>query len=267
MQAFLFLGEILHELPFEALKRLLDDPKRPAADFVVLNGNGILGGAGRLTEVFERLFESGIDVITLGEQALARASSRDLLNRFPKLLRPLNVPPHAPGYGHLIIKRENTSFWVVVIATPTEKRPLDDPFSALEAWITGPGRDIPGFVQMTGNDLATKQALFWRFSRSSPPIHWIGTGLGWASRRSSIREGNIFVPDIGIIGAEGCISGLDPKLWWKKNREHFPVEHLPPSTRILADGVFLRLQQTWKISSHEPVSLPSESGFEDFSSF
>ncbi|MBF0501632.1 MAG: YmdB family metallophosphoesterase [Candidatus Riflebacteria bacterium] len=258
MQSLLFLGEILHELPPDTIKRLLDDPGSPAAEFVTLNGTGLIGNTARLFDVFEKLFDNGIDVITLGESALSRPASRELLDRFPRIIRPLNVSPHSPGKGNIFLKCDSLSFWMIALAMPTDRRPLDDPFHVIEAWLDGPGRDLPGFVHLLGEDRAMKQALVWRYRRSQPPIHWLGTGLGAASRRVFVREGTLFVPDIGVIGAEGNIAGMAPERWWKRYRERLHTESLPPITRITAEGVLLRLESSFKIDSVESILLPPQ---------
>lgn len=256
MATFLCLGDIRHDLPPLALDNLLQEIGRQAVDVAMLNGSGLAFGAGRAAPAFERLFEGGVDLITLAETAVYKPSVREALDRFPRLIRPLNLPAGCPGRGDFELRRPNGNCRVVVLATPSDRRPLDDPERVLRAWLTAnPGND-PVLIQITGEDLTWKQGLAWRFASCGRVLHWLGTGLGLSLAEACAVDGRLHAFDLGGIGAEGNLDGLAPEVWWRRHRERLPVDLVPPATDLVIRGVRFELDERGRLRTLARVRRP-----------
>ena len=260
MASILCLGDIRHELPALALDQLLLEIGRQAADFVMLNGSGLAFGAGRVLPLFERLFEGGVDVVTVSETAMYKPSVREALERFPRVLRPLNLPPGCPGRGCLAVERAGLRCQVVVLATPSDRRPLDDPEKALSSWLAATPGDDPVLVQITGDDLRWKQALAWRFSDCGRAVHWLGTGLGLPLSEIRAVDGKIRAYDLGGIGASDNLDGLTPETWWRRYRDRLPVETTPPATDLVIRGLRFDLDVQGRAGNLLRVRVPAQAG-------
>ena len=260
MASILCLGDIRHELPALALDRLLQEIDRQAVDLVMLNGSGLAFGAGRVLPLFERLFEGGVDVVTVSEIAVYKPSVREALERFPRVLRPLNLPPGAPGRGCLTLERAGSRCHLVVLATPSDRRPLDDPEKTLSAWLAATSGSDPVLVQITGDDLTWKQGLAWRFSNCGRAVHWLGTGLGLALSEILAVEGRIRAYDLGGIGADDNLEGLTPEAWWRRHRDRLPVETTPPATDLVIRGLRFDLDAQGRACNLARIRIPPQEG-------
>ncbi|HQG28471.1 MAG TPA: YmdB family metallophosphoesterase, partial [Candidatus Ozemobacteraceae bacterium] len=104
MLSLLVLGVMTREIRASDLRSLTSSAccEGDGQTAVICNASGLFGTGGRPAGHVERLFDSGIDVITLGAKSLARPAVREFLasdNPARPIIRPLNLPPGAPGKG------------------------------------------------------------------------------------------------------------------------------------------------------------------------
>ena len=97
----LFLGDIVGNAGRLAIKQNLKDQiKKNDIDFVIANGeNAANEGVGITKSISEKLFNSGIDVITTGNHVWDQKETADYINTESRLLRPLNLFKPSPGKG------------------------------------------------------------------------------------------------------------------------------------------------------------------------
>ena len=68
-------------------------------DVVVVNGENAAGGFGITEAICQEFLEAGADAVTLGNHAFDQKEALNFIERQPRLLRPVNYPPGAPGRG------------------------------------------------------------------------------------------------------------------------------------------------------------------------
>ncbi|OIP24088.1 hypothetical protein AUK22_09085 [bacterium CG2_30_54_10] len=239
MLELLILGEISHEINFADFQVCLGVMKRkfPEAGIITINANGLLRESNRIEALLEKLFETGVDLATLGNQALARVGARRALERQPRLVRPMNLPPGCPGQGAVELETPEGKIWFVTLFTGTDRFPVDDPIGVFESFCSERGAGAPIFVAFAGPDLAIKKALAWRVSEREPCIHVFGFGLGAATDDLCIRGGRCTVSDVGMVGSEELIDGLPPQVWWNINRLRVRESAASPASALLVDGI------------------------------
>ncbi|NLI75910.1 MAG: hypothetical protein GX442_05635 [Candidatus Riflebacteria bacterium] len=257
MPEILLLGPLQRDLPAEVWRGCLASLRSrfPAAGPVLVNANGLLRDSGAVDRFLEILFESGIDVVTLGDQAVARTAARRALDRWPRLLRPLNLPPGAPGTGAVSIPTPSGPLWFVSLFTGTDRFPVDDPFAAFERFV----RDCQPpavVVDVAGPDLEVKKALSWRWQGGNVPVHVVGTGLGVATDDLRVTGGRAFVSDLGMIGDPDLIDGRSPADWWS-DRHHLPrpAADAPPPGYLRIDGARLVTGDGFRAQAFEPFRM------------
>lgn len=248
----LWLGSILRILPHDVLRTCLAELWRryPSVDITIVNADKILRQGIHAEEFIALLFESGIDVVTLGEEAIARTSSRRALNKWPHLVRPLNLPPAAPGNGAIPLPNSGeANFWLVSLTTGSERFPVEDPFDILEAF-TKEHSPSAIFIDASGPLLSVRKALYWRFQEKPWFVHLLGSGLEVATDDLLVHNGSLFLTDNGIIGDETLIEGLPMPLWWAQRRHLSNIENAAPSTANLRiEGLYMVVEATGYISS------------------
>ena len=72
------------------------------ANYVIANVENAAGGFGITPEMSRKIFTYGIDMQTSGNHIWDRADILEYIDSGPKLLRPANYPPGAPGAGSFV---------------------------------------------------------------------------------------------------------------------------------------------------------------------
>ena len=98
----LALGDVCGSAGLDHISRKLWGLRRHyGADFVVANGENASGNGITPAQARE-LFDSGVDVITLGNHSLNRREIVGFLDDEPNIVRPANWPAGAPGMGYTV---------------------------------------------------------------------------------------------------------------------------------------------------------------------
>ena len=104
MLTVLFLGDVVGEPGRNAIiARLPDLKKRWSLDFIIVNGENAAAGRGITPRITIELLRAGASVITTGDHIWDRKEIQPFLETEPRLLRPLNYPPGAPGAGTIVM--------------------------------------------------------------------------------------------------------------------------------------------------------------------
>ena len=105
MTNLLFIADVIGSPGREVVRALLPGlRRRHDVHLVVCNGENSAAGFGLTREVARELFEAGVDVLTGGNHLWDKKDSMDYLAEEPRLVRPLNLPPGAPGEGFRVFK-------------------------------------------------------------------------------------------------------------------------------------------------------------------
>lgn len=101
----LFLGDVVGKPGREGIKKYL--PKlieKYKVDCVVCNAENAAGGFGITYDTAKELYDSGVNVITLGNHTWDKKETMDMLESDRKLVRPANYPKGNPGKGFRIVE-------------------------------------------------------------------------------------------------------------------------------------------------------------------
>lgn len=126
----LFVGDVVGRAGRAAIARHLEDVRRRlAVDFAVVNGENSAGGFGITEAICDELLAQGADCVTLGNHSWDQREALVFIERQPRLLRPLNYPPGAPGRGaYLYESRAGHRILVMNVMGRVFMDALDDPF-------------------------------------------------------------------------------------------------------------------------------------------
>jgi len=213
----LFLGDVVgragRSAVIDALPRLRADWK---LDFVAVNGENSASGFGMTPKIADELFAAGADVLTLGDHAFDQKEMLSHVEGVPRILRPLNFAPGAPGRGHGIFPatRGRRVFVAVALGRVFMNRPFDDPFSALDAAMKtaplgGPGGAVQAaIVEIHAEATSEKMAVgHWCDGRASLVV---GSHTHVPTADAMIlRKGTAYQSDAGMCGAYDSVIGMD----------------------------------------------------------
>jgi metallophosphoesterase (TIGR00282 family) len=204
----LFLGDIVGE---PGRRAVIDAVPRFRAergvDFVVVNGENAANGRGITPKITIDLLRAGIAVITSGDHIWDQKEIVPFIDTEPRLLRPLNYPPHTPGAGSIILDTPSAKVAVINIQCRTFMNPpLENPFLAIDEEIARIRRETPViFVDVHGETTSEKIAMGRFLDGKVSAV--IGTHTHTQTADEEIfRGGTAFLCDAGMCGpAESCL--------------------------------------------------------------
>jgi calcineurin-like phosphoesterase len=239
MIAIALVGVLMHEVAKTQLQNLVDTIKQDAEVdcFIACNANGIFASAPRLASQVEMLFDSGIELIFLGEQAIARNSGRkELQNSSMPLLRPLNLNEEAPGQGARLITCNTEKIWMLSLADQSAKSLLRPAHEQLDDFFGNKNDTFPVLINVNGQDINYKKALSWKYANEKSTVGIIGTGMNLHCGQPCLcSNGSWYLPDVGAVAPAESIAGIAPQLWWEKNIKRIPAPLVPDNSPLMAD--------------------------------
>ncbi len=209
----LFLGDIVGRPGREVVaSRLPLLRQRWKLDGVVINGENAAGGFGITEAICDELIAAGADAVTLGNHSWDQREALVFIERQPRLVRPANYPPTAPGRGATLVDLANGARLLVVNALGrVEMEPHDCPFRAMEREldIAPLGRVADAVVlDLHAEATAEKQAMAWHFDGRASLAIGTHTHVPTADARI-LAGGTAFQTDAGMCGDYISVIGFD----------------------------------------------------------
>ena len=205
----LVIGDVVGKPGREALRRELAGLReREGADLVIANAENAAGGSGLTPDIARRIFNAGVDVVTLGDHCFKRAEVIPLLEQRAEVLRPANLPPGAPGKGWCVVATASgVRVGVVNALGRIFMKPADCPFRAVDAAL----EEMDEEVQVRIVDFhaeATSEKVAMAFHLDGRVTAVIGTHTHVATCDERILEGGTAtITDIGMTGPHDSVIG------------------------------------------------------------
>lgn len=133
------MGDIVGEPGRKAvIARLAALKEQESIDFIVVNGENAAGGRGITSKISIDLLRAGAAVITTGDHVWDQREIVDYFPTEPRLLRPVNYPKGAPGFGSVVLDTPKGKIGVInaqgrVFMNPPLESPLEGVEKAVES--------------------------------------------------------------------------------------------------------------------------------------
>ncbi len=229
----LFLGDIVGKSGREAVLRELPMLRRTLdLDFAVVNAENAAHGFGLTAAIANEVFDAGADVITTGNHVWDQRELLTHIAREPRILRPGNLPPGAPGRGSgLFPARGGRRVLVVHVMGRVFMEPIDCPFRAaekeLDACPLGTMADAI-LVDVHAEATSEKMAMgHWCDGRASVVV---GTHSHVPTADCQILpKGTAFQTDAGACADYNSVIGFEPTIPLTKFVQKVPSGKMQPA--------------------------------------
>ena len=234
----LFLGDVVGDSGCRILESELYRIKNEyGIDVTVINGENSAVGNGITPESYQRLVSIGADVITTGNHAFRRREIMDMYDEKDHLLRPANYPEGVPGKGVCILDMGAYQLAVVDIMGTMFMDALDNPFQVIDELL----EDIhtPNIiVDIHAETTSEKKAMgFYLQGRVSAVL---GTHTHVQTADETILGGHTaYITDVGMVGPEDSVLGVDSKCVIEKFKYHMPVRFTESTSPAFINGVII----------------------------
>ena len=199
------VGKPGRQIMQEAVPRLRDEH---AVDFVIVNGENSAGGIGITPDIAQGMLRNRIDVVTLGNHAWGKRDIFAFLDEEPRLLRPDNYPPGAPGRGWGVFQCAAGPVGVVNLQGRTFMEAVDDPFRAIDPILeTIHKRTKVVFIDFHAEATSEKQAFGWHVDGRASAVVGTHTHIQTADERI-LPMGTAYLTDVGMTGPVDSVIGM-----------------------------------------------------------
>jgi 2',3'-cyclic-nucleotide 2'-phosphodiesterase len=259
--SILFIGDIVGEPGLALVETLLPSLKsKYKADFIIANGENSHEGMGINEEIVKNLYSQGVHVITGGNHSFAKWKIYPYMKTDPALLRPMNYPRGAHGFGYGIYPVHGTDFSIGVINLQgrTFMQAIDDPFRTAE-WVIDKIREETNiiFVDFHAEATAEKMAFAWHVDGLVSAI--VGTHTHIPTNDARILpKGTGYISDSGMTGAYNSVIGMDKDVAIKRFLLGTPHKYSVANGDNRLCGVHIKIDtETANCTYIEPVIFPA----------
>jgi hypothetical protein len=209
----LILGDVVGSSGRKALAERLPGLRRELdIDFAIVNGENAAHGYGITGPICADLYAAGADVVTTGNHVWDQREIAAYIEGDPRLLRPINYPPGAPGRGEGVFPARNGKS--VLVVHPMGRlymEPLDNPFAAVDAALANHrlGASVAAAVvdvhaEATSEKMAMAHFLDGRVSA----VVGSHTHVPTADARV-LPGGTAYISDLGMCGDYDSVIGME----------------------------------------------------------
>ena len=247
----LAIGDIIGKPGRQAVKELLPGLKKEyKLDLVIANAENIAGGLGVTSATAEELLDSGVDVLTSGNQIWANKEIFPYLEGEMPILRPLNYPPRVPGRGYL----SRGQVIVVNLIGRTFMGNFDCPFRTMDKLLSEPGLKQQAIIvdfhaEATSEKVALGRYLDGRVSAVLGTHTHVGT-----IDTQILPQGTAYVTDIGMTGPVDSVIGDDTESVLSRFLTLIPSRLWVGKGKTILNAVLVRIdEKSRKASSIERI--------------
>jgi len=209
MLTVLFLGDVVGEPGRNAvISRLPELKEQHGLDFIVVNGENAAGGRGITGKITIDLLRAGVSVVTTGDHIWDQKDILSFIDTEPRLLRPLNYPPGAPGSGSIVLETAKGKVGVINVQGRTFMQPiLENPFRAVNETVAKMREETRNIIVDVHGETTSEKIAMGRFLDGKVSAV-IGTHTHVQTADEQILPGGTaFLCDAGMCGPVNSILG------------------------------------------------------------
>lgn len=207
----LCVGDVVGNPGMDRVIRSLRYLKRKTnADFVVVNGENA-SVVGMTPRQAEEIFDSGADVITMGNHTFGKRELCDYLDENKNILRPANYAPQVPGRGWGVYESKAGDVAVIdLIGRCNMDYGPDNPFLMIEKILPQIKAKIV-LVEMHAEATSEKLAMGYLLDGRVSAVWGTHTHVPTADVQV-LPKGTGYVTDLGMTGPKRSVLGIRPEL-------------------------------------------------------
>jgi metallophosphoesterase (TIGR00282 family) len=243
----LILGDVVGQPGCRALFIGLPDLIRKfSADLVIANGENAADGFGLTPDIAERMFKSGVHVITSGNHIWQKREIYPLLATNDNLLRPENYPViqgagAIPGKGHCIITIRDIPVLVINLEGRVNLSPLRDPLQVGKSLLKQFRSKVKAaIVDFHAESVEEKEALGLYLDGEASAVIGTHTHVQTADERI-LPAGTAYITDIGMTGPSESVIGMKTETAIARSLTQMPLKMEVQNSKAEIQGIYLEI--------------------------
>lgn len=245
----LALGDVVGVRAIDYLsKNLWGVRKSLGVDFVVANAENASDIHGLTPRDADKLLDSGVDFMTMGNHTYAKRELYSYLDDNPeRIIRPCNYPATAPGYGSYTVNVDGYKMLCINVMGTVFMDPLDSPFDAVECILGAEeGKYDLALLDIHAEATSEKISLARYFDGRINMIFGTHTHVQTADNQI-LPGGSGYITDLGMTGPVCGVLGVDTQATVTRLKDHMPARFAVADGEIKACGVVFELDNSFKV--------------------
>ena len=220
----LFIGDVVGNPGRRGLAETMPRLKeRYEPDLIVVNGENSAGGMGITEKTAKDIFETGADVITLGNHTYRHRDAYEYLDRAKRVIRPANYRRSNPGTGVCRFEKAGVRIAVINLSGTVGLTAARSPFDEIDLILA----DIEDetdvcIVDFHAEVTSEKVALGWYLDGRVSAVLGTHTHVPTADGRV-LPGGTAFISDVGMTGSRESVLGVVKEQAIERMRTDMPV--------------------------------------------
>ncbi len=222
----LAIGDVVSKQGCEYLRQTLPKLKKDySADIVIVNGENSAVGNGITPHSAKYIFDSGADVITLGNHALRRPEIADYLEENEFIIRPENYHKSAPGKGYTIVDKGYARVLVANMQGAVYLDNIENPFDSADRILKIAENEGINIILIDFHAEASSEKRAMGFYLDSKISALFGTHTHVQTSDEQILPcGTGYITDLGMTGPYYSVLGIAPEKAIQKMQTNLPVK-------------------------------------------
>jgi metallophosphoesterase (TIGR00282 family) len=247
---------------FAAAGRRIIEERLPAlrgelqVDFVIANAENIADGVGITSRIARKLFEAGVDVITLGNHAYRQREVYPYLDQEPRILRPANYPDSAPGHGTCVAEAaDGTRVAVINLIGSLFLDAAVSPFAVAERLVED-ARQEAAVVVVDFHAEATSEKVALGRLLAGRATAVLGTHTHIQTNDAHVLPGGTaYITDAGMTGPHDSVIGVRTDLVLRRFTTQLPIRFEPAEGDVRIEGAVIECGADGRATSIESYRL------------
>ncbi len=220
----LCIGDVVGKVGCEFLRSKLPALKKvKGIDVVICNGENSSDGNGITPASADYIFQSGADVITLGNHSFRRKEVYSYLDDTPYIIRPANFPEATtPGVGFCTLDLGRVQLTVInLIGTMFMEAGLESPFDKIDKLLKNIDSRII-IVDFHAETTSEKLAMGYYLDGRVSVVFGTHTHVQ-TSDEHILKNGTGYITDLGMTGPLNSVLGVKKEISIEKFKTRMPV--------------------------------------------
>lgn len=261
MTRLLFIGDIVGRPGRDLIRRgLAALAARHQVDLVIANVENAAAGFGITPDLADDLIAYGVHVMTGGNHSWDKKEVLPYMNEQPRLLRPANYPPGAPGRGRFVTRAGNgVAVAVINVMGRVFMATLDDPFRVVLDEIDAVRAEANVIlVDFHAEATSEKVAMGWHLDGRVAAVVGTHTHVQTADERL-LPGGTAYITDVGMTGPHDSVIGVERSAVLQRFLTGLPQRFETASENPRLNAVLIEADETTgRAASIERVSLSAQ---------
>ncbi len=256
----LFIGDIVGNVGRSALKRVLPALKSKYNPHIIIaNGENAAAGRGITATIAREFFEWGIHGITMGNHTWDNKDIFEWIDDEPRIVRPANYAPEAPGQGMAIIKAGGKKLAIINLQGRTFLPPIDCPFRTADDLIEEARKETGNIlVDFHAEATSEKIAMGWYLDGRASIV--LGTHTHVQTNDDTILPGGTaYITDVGMVGPKEGVLGMERQAVLHKFLTQLPVRFVVDDGKWHLHAIAVQIDDaTGKAEKIEKIRLTED---------